>query len=530
MRPRASSLSQNTGNESVLPPEPLTHVAELRLATQLSMQGDLLQARTAWDQLLANAPEGPRRNTIRNNVAVLDAALGDPRGAELQLESLKRSGDCGAAVLHNLSLLAEGSGNNPRKPVRRPRIAVLSFLFNWPSTGGGIIHTVELVQFLSKAGFEVALVHPVFSNWRLGSVDANCPIPTVPIAFSEADWTVENVQRKFREAVDAFSPEHVVITDCWNFKPHLAAAMQGYSYLLRMQALECVCPLNNLRLKPGPSGAFLQCSQSQPRDPESCAECLCENDWSSGALHRAERTFSGVGSKSYDALLRASVREATAVLVLNKSAKALWEPYCENVRVVTWGMDSARFPAVDFSETECADLSRPVRFLFAGLPNEPIKGFSVVRDACRALWEHRQDFELWVTADRVSGVDEPFLRWIGWQSQTQLPDWYRRADVVVVPTLAQDGLSRTAVEGMASGKAVLGSRLGSLPEVVAEGVTGLLAEPGNVDDWNRQLAWLLDHPPERHAMGRAGREQFECQFTWERVIEGQYRPLLESVV
>ncbi|MCA9090878.1 MAG: glycosyltransferase family 4 protein [Planctomycetaceae bacterium] len=503
------------------------------MATQLSLQGDLLQARTAWDLLLAEAQTESQRGTIRNNLAVLDAALQNQSGAELQLESLTQSGDHRAAVQHNLAQLREitrrASGNGDHN--RRPRIAVLSFLFNWPSTGGGIVHTVELVQFLSKAGFEVALIHPVFSHWRLGGVDSTCPIATTPIEFSDAGWTIENVQRKFREAVDAVSPEHVIITDCWNFKPHLAAAMQGYSYLLRMQALECLCPLNNLRLQPGPSGAFLQCAQSQPKDPGQCAKCLRENDWTSGALHRAEREFSGVGSQTYNELLLSTTRQARAVLVLNESAKALWEPYCGDVRVVTWGMDSTRFPKANVPEVADTDSSPSIRILFAGLPSEPIKGFAVVHKACRALWEHRQDFELWVTADQHSGGhDDPFLRWIGWQSQSQLPGWYRRADFVVVPTLAQDGLSRTAVEGMASGKAILGSRLGSLPDVVIEGVTGLLAAPGDAADWNRQLDWLLDHPQERLAMGRAGREQFERRFTWERVIEEQYLPLLKTVV
>ena len=35
------------------------------------------------------------------------------------------------------------------------RVAILSFLFNWPSIGGGNIHTVELATFLARAGYDV---------------------------------------------------------------------------------------------------------------------------------------------------------------------------------------------------------------------------------------------------------------------------------------------------------------------------------------------------------------------------------------
>ena len=46
----------------------------------------------------------------------------------------------------------------------------------------------------------------------------------------------------------AFNPDQVIITDSWNIKPLLAEAVREYPYILRLQAMECLCPLNNLRL------------------------------------------------------------------------------------------------------------------------------------------------------------------------------------------------------------------------------------------------------------------------------------------
>ena len=50
------------------------------------------------------------------------------------------------------------------------RIAILSFLFNWPSTGGGNMHTAGLVEFLSRAGYEVRHYYARYPAWGIGRV------------------------------------------------------------------------------------------------------------------------------------------------------------------------------------------------------------------------------------------------------------------------------------------------------------------------------------------------------------------------
>ncbi|HWL07153.1 MAG TPA: glycosyltransferase [Planctomicrobium sp.] len=498
----------------------------MKTATSLALDGDLLAAREQLEALLNDSSMEPSfLPRLQNHLAAVNAALGHGDQAVALLEAIPVSQRSSAVQQNLLCLQTRKNAGNPQERLSstRVRVAIVSFLFNWPSTGGGIVHTVELTKFLRQAGYEVQLIHPVLPEWGIGQVDHTCPVDTIPLRFSIQDWTIPRIQQRFREAVDRFAPDHVIITDCWNFKPYLAHALRDYSYLLRMQAFEGLCPLNNSRIRPDGSGGFRQCRYSQPATPEACHSCVIENDRFSGALHRAERQLSEVGTPHYHQLLLTTVQEATAVFVLNRSSQALWEPYCRDVRVVTWGMDTARFPEPEFSGPS----DTKMRLLFAGLPQEPIKGFSVLLKACRQLWQTRQDFELLVTAnsDQLSSSD-PFLKCIGWQSQEQLPHWYCQSDLVVVPAVGQDALSRTAVEGMASGKPVLGSRTGGMPEVITDGLTGLLAEPGDVADWVQKLNWFLDHPDERQEMGRQGRKRFERSFTWERVIEEQYAPLL----
>jgi glycosyltransferase involved in cell wall biosynthesis len=119
---------------------------------------------------------------------------------------------------------------------------------------------------------------------------------------------------------------------------------------------------------------------------------------------------------------------------------------------------------------------------------------------------------------------------VGWCSHADVPRHYRDADICLVPTIAQDGLSITSVEAMASGIPVIASRIGGLPYTVTDGVTGLLFEPGNPVDLAAKIARLLDDAPLRRQMGLAGRKRFEEDFTWEVVIDRYWKPLLAERV
>ena len=142
------------------------------------------------------------------------------------------------------------------------------------------------------------------------------------------------------------------------------------------------------------------------------------------------------------------------------------------------------------------------------------------------LWTKRRDFELVATGD-PEDRSEPFERYVGWQSQAELPKLLWSSDLLAMPTVAQEALGRTAVEAMAAGVPVVASRLGGLPFTVADGATGLLAEPGDSADLAAKLETLLNDAQLRERLGEAGRRRFEEHYSWPVIIERHYRPLLQ---
>jgi tetratricopeptide (TPR) repeat protein len=114
---------------------------------------------------------------------------------------------------------------NARNTDSPTRIAILSFLFNWPSTGGGNMHTAGLVEFLGRSGYEVRHFFTRFLAWGIGRVAGEGLAASEALDFDEASWNVGEIQRQYRRAVDEFQPHFVAITDAWNMKPHLGESL-----------------------------------------------------------------------------------------------------------------------------------------------------------------------------------------------------------------------------------------------------------------------------------------------------------------
>lgn len=505
-----------------------------RESQELALAGKFTAARKRLRELQGKPGSDRERAFLLNNLGVLSALEGRADVASTQLQRARQSDSACLAAKENLALLEAVSGSAADTASTcdhqvggssRIRVAIVSFLFNWPSTGGGIIHTVELGQFLARAGYDVRHIAARYAPWGIGRLDEPLTVRAEMLEFDESDWHIAGIQRRFLAAMRSFQPDYVIITDSWNFKPHLAevAARAGFPYFLRQQALECLCPLNNLRLLVESDGQARQCPFHQLQAPDACSKCLAGRGSQSGGLHQAERALAGVGTPQYQAALVSALRGAEAVLVLNPTIQEMLRPYANDVRVVTWGMDADRFPW-PWPTEQRPNSDR--KFLFmAGVVDEFIKGFHVLQAACQQLWKRRQDFEVVATASPAGRVND-FTTFVGWVSQRDLPRYLRAADILVMPTIAQEGLGRSTVEAMAVGKPVIASNIGGLPYTVQDGVTGLLCEPGSADDLAAKIERLLDDAPLRERMGLAGRQRFESDFRWPEVIERQYRPLL----
>ena len=109
-----------------------------------------------------------------------------------------------------------------------------------------------------------------------------------------------------------------------------------------------------------------------------------------------------------------------------------------------------------------------------------------------------------------------------------VPELLRLFDIFVLPSTSE-GLPMSIVEAMAAAKPVLATKIGGLPEIVAEGENGYLVEPANVEALAQKLKLLLENDKLRAVMGERGRQIANEKFSLRMMIE-KYQDLYEKVL
>jgi len=108
------------------------------------------------------------------------------------------------------------------------------------------------------------------------------------------------------------------------------------------------------------------------------------------------------------------------------------------------------------------------------------------------------------------------LEFLGQVDRNHLDSFYANSRIVVLPSVCYEGFPMILPEAMLRGKPVIASRIGGIPEIVDDGVTGLLFEPGNAEDLAEMIRYLWERPELCRQMGQAGREKVLREYTPER--------------
>jgi glycosyltransferase involved in cell wall biosynthesis len=352
---------------------------------------------------------------------------------------------------------------------------------------GGEDSVVEAeIALLGAHGQEVA----VYTR----SNDDIAAMPKASVALQTL-WSSQT-SRELAALVQSFQPDVIHVHNTFPLiSPSLywAASQVG---------VPVVQTLHNFRLH-CPQAMFL-------RDGKVCEDCLGKVPWR-GALRGCYR-----GSKVQSSVLAGMVtlhralgtwqNKVTRYIALNE--------FCRN-KFIQGGLPADRVVV----KPNFVDFSAPVAgtragFLFVGRLSAE-KGVDVLVNAAHALGN---------ASVRVAGtgpeagllVGVPGMQGLGALSGDAVRTEMSQAMALVLPSIWYENFPRTLVEAFGCGLPVIASRIGALAELVQDGITGLLFEPGKPEDLAQKMLWAQQHPEQMAAMGRNARALYEAEFTAER--------------
>jgi glycosyltransferase involved in cell wall biosynthesis len=124
------------------------------------------------------------------------------------------------------------------------------------------------------------------------------------------------------------------------------------------------------------------------------------------------------------------------------------------------------------------------------------------------------------------------ISFAGVKNDSEMTRAYAASDLVVLPSLSE-GLPIVLLEAMASGRPVVATRVGGIPELVTSGKNGYLVTPGSADEIADRVIELLGRPELAAEMGAASRALVESTHSWDAVssrVSSVYESVLGKVM
>jgi glycosyltransferase involved in cell wall biosynthesis len=209
--------------------------------------------------------------------------------------------------------------------------------------------------------------------------------------------------------------------------------------------------------------------------------------------------------------IREKVQAAELVCSISyygRSQIMLWSSSSDwhKLQVTPLGVD-----ATGWTKAKLRERPSPFELISAGRLVE-IKGYPLLLNAIAELLRQGRDLRLTLAGDGpdCSSLKEQARRlgiadgvvFAGWKNQDELRELYRRSDACVMSSFAE-GVPVVLMEAMATGVPCVAPRINGIPELIRDGVDGLLFTASDVAELVVAIGRLMDEPALRHSMAKS---------------------------
>lgn len=344
-------------------------------------------------------------------------------------------------------------------------------------------------RLLEEAGLDVRQV--LFDNAELR--ESRSPVGDLRLAGSTI-WS-RAAQRRVRDAVATYRPQVMHVHNTFaaaSPSVYAAATAHGVPVVQTLHNYRMVCPAATLF-----------------RDGHACTDCVGRSLAWPAIAHGCVR-----GSRAQSAVASATIGIHRALRTFNQIGTYVALTSFQRQMMVDGGLPTSQIRIIpNFLEPDPGAGDGPrAGVLYVGRLSEE-KGIAALLGAAT--------LELGIVRIAGGGPMAPLVEqeaarghveYLGPIAAAAVFDEMRRAVAVVTPSICFEGFPVVVVEAYATGTPVIASRIGSLAEIVEDGVTGLLAEPGDDLDLATRVRWAVEHPHEMLQMGANARKRYETRY------------------
>ncbi len=242
----------------------------------------------------------------------------------------------------------------------------------------------------------------------------------------------------------------------------------------------------------------------------------------------------GNASRARKWMLR-SLRMASALIAVSTATRRDYQmdlPGAENANIIPNGVDinDGFAPAASRGE-------RPYIFCAARLSLDT-KAIDTLILSFKIIASEYPAVDLWIAGAGNDGeaignliancAMEDRVRLLGGLRAEHLRRLYREALFFAMPSRGHEALGMVFLEAMAAGRAVVGTAVGGIPEIISHGDNGLLVEQDDAVGLASALRALLANPDARYRMGQRGRRRIMENHNWRKIC-ARYLDVFASV-
>ncbi len=373
---------------------------------------------------------------------------------------------------------------------------------SYQQRGGEEIVVEREAALLRQNGHEVQIYG------RHNSSIENMPKAAVALDTLWSRRTMDDLS----ECIAAFNPDLIHVHNTF---PLISPSL---FWAAAKKDLPVVNTLHNFRLL-CPQAMFL-------RDNRTCEDCLGKLPWR-GAVHRCYRDSAVQSAVAAGTL---TLHRALGTYRHKVSRYIALSRFCRD-KFIEGGLPGDRISIKpNFVDSPVLIDEPRANGLFVGRLSQE-KGTDILLDALTRL-PGKVINVIGEGPEREQIQMHGRLRSLGAQSRAEIMEHMQRSSYLVMPSIWYETFGLVLVEAFACGLPVIASRLGSMQDLVEDGHTGILFDPGSSADLAEKIVWADRHPEEIRRMGCNARktylEKYTPQHNYEQLMEIYHQTLFNQ--